>query len=135
MTINSQDSCRRITSPTGAIVRTHGHDQGIPLEDMYRPGGGADGLLAVMKDAAQMSRPTRHSKCSGRSSRAAWSSCLTLMRPATTDSTRSTGRRQPWAAARLAGPCGSARDRGQKLYPAAGGEEPNDDAISERQHS
>ena len=53
----------------------------------------------------------------------------------TLDSTRSTGRLQRWAAARLAGPCGSARDRGQKLYPAAGGEEPNDDAISERQHS
>lgn len=135
MTINSQDSCRRITSPTGAIVRTNGHDQGIPLEDMHRPGGGADGLLAVMKDAAQTPRPTRHSKCSGRSSRAAWSSCLTLMRPATTDSTRNTGRLQRRAAARLARPCGPARDRRQKPYPTAGGEEPNNDAISERQHS
>jgi hypothetical protein len=91
MTINPQDTCRRITSPTGAIVRTYRHGQGIQLEDMYRPGGGADGL--AVKDAAQTSRATRHSECSGRSSCAAWSSCLTLMRPATTGSTR-TGRLQ-----------------------------------------
>jgi hypothetical protein len=133
MTINPQDSCQRITSPTGAIGRTYRHGQGIPLGDMYRPGGGADGLLAV-KGAAQTSRATGHSECSGRSSCAAWSSCLTLMRPATTDSTRS-GRLQRQAAACPAGPCGSARDRSRKLYPTAGGEEPNYDAISERQHS
>jgi hypothetical protein len=119
MTIDSQDNCRRITSPTGAIVRTYGDGQGILLEDMYRPGGGADGLLAVMKDAAQTSRATRHSKSSGHSSCAAWSRRLTLMRPTTTDSTR-TGRLQRRAAACLAGPCGPARDRRQKLYPTAG---------------
>jgi hypothetical protein len=118
MTINPQDTGRRITSPTGAIVRTHRYGQGIPLEEMYQPGG-VDGRLPV-KEAAQTSRATRHSECSGRSSCSAWSSCLTLVRPATTDSTRSTRRLQRWAAACPAGPCGSARDRGQKLYPAAG---------------
>ena len=105
----------------------------IPLEDMYRLGGGADGLLAV-KDAAQTSRSTRHRECLGRSSCAAWSTCLNLMRPGTTGTSR-TGRLQRRAAACPVGPCGSAPDRRQKPYPTAGGEEANNDAISERQHS
>jgi hypothetical protein len=134
MTIDPQDTCRRIIWPTAAIVRTHRHGQGmIPLEDMCRLGGGLDGLLAV-KDVAQTSRSTRHRECSGRSSCAAWSTCQNLTRPGTTCTTR-TGRLQRRPAACPVGPCGSARDRRQKPYPTAGGEEPNNDAISERQHS
>lgn len=115
MTINPHDTCRRTTSATEAIVRTHRHGQGIPLEDMCRPGGGAGGLPAVM-DAAQTSRATRRNECSGRSSGAPSSSCLTLMRPATPASSR-TGRLQRRAAAC---PCGSARDRRQRALPHGG---------------